>query len=113
MSDQNFVTLAGGRKVYYKEYGDSNGLPVFYFHGAPSSCYEPLLLGNEVFQKLHLRIIATNRPGIGLSDSVKERSFTDWAHDVAAVADLLGIQRFSVLGFSGGSGYVSACAAVI
>jgi pimeloyl-ACP methyl ester carboxylesterase len=113
MTDQNFITVAGGRKIYYVEYGDKDGMPVFYFHGAPSSCYEGLLIGDEVFKQHQLRIIAPNRPGIGQSDPVKERGFSDWASDVASMADALGIQKFSVLGFSGGSGYVSACASAI
>jgi pimeloyl-ACP methyl ester carboxylesterase len=37
------------------------------------------------------------------------RSFLDWPDDVTAVADQIGIDRFAVLGLSGGGGYVLAC----
>ena len=86
---------------------------MFYFHGAPSSCLEPLLIGNEVFIEYGLRIIAPNRPGIGQSDFQKRRKFNDWPDDVLSLADHLKLEKFSVLGNSGGGGYVTACAARI
>jgi len=44
-----------------------------------------------------------NRPGHGPSDFRRGRTFLDWPVAVAAVADILGIDRFAVLGASGGA----------
>ncbi|MBC8064251.1 MAG: alpha/beta hydrolase [Chlorobia bacterium] len=39
--------------------------------------------------------------------------FTDWVADVVCLADYLGLPKFSILGNSGGGGYVAVCAASI
>jgi pimeloyl-ACP methyl ester carboxylesterase len=57
-----------------------------------------------------VRLVAIDRPGFGRSDFKPGRSFLDWPDDVAAVAAQIGIDRFAVLGLSGGGGYVLACA---
>lgn len=108
-----YITLADGRRLSYMEFGKGDGMPVFYFHGAPSSCLEPLLVGEEVFCRHGLRIIAPNRPGIGHSDFQVSRKFMDWPSDVISLADHLKLENFSLLGNSGGGPYVAACAARI
>jgi pimeloyl-ACP methyl ester carboxylesterase len=107
------IPLPDGRRLAYAEYGTPVGRPVFYFHGAPSSRLEPLLVGDEVWRAQKLRVIAPDRPGIGQSDFLKKRGFSHWPADVVALADALGIDRFGVIGMSGGGGYVAACAAKI
>jgi pimeloyl-ACP methyl ester carboxylesterase len=106
------MTFPDGRKLCYAEYGDSNGLPVFYFHGSPSSRLEPAMFGDDL-KSTGLRIIAPDRPGIGLSDWQASRSFTDWTNDIVHLADHLGWPSFALLGNSGGGPYVAACAALI
>jgi pimeloyl-ACP methyl ester carboxylesterase len=56
------------------------------------------------------RIITADRPGFGFSDPRPGRTLTDWARDVAELADALGIRRFFLAGVSGGGPYVLACA---
>ena len=97
MNNSSYIILSDKRKLSFSEYGDKNGFPVFYFHGSPSSFIEPLLIGNEVFRDLGLRIIAPNRPGIGESDFQSGRQFRDWPADVCKLADELGIEKFSLL----------------
>ena len=109
----HFLALKDGRKLGYRLFGPNNGWPVFYFHGTPSSGMEAQLIENEVLEKNEIRLIAIDRPGIGMSDFQKQRNFSHWAKDVEEVANKLGINKFSVLGFSGGAGYVAACAAII
>jgi pimeloyl-ACP methyl ester carboxylesterase len=106
------MTLPDGRKLCWAEYGDPDGLPVFYFHGCPSSRLEPEMFGAEL-SSAHLRIIAPDRPGIGLSDWQASRTFKDWTKDILQLADHLGWSHFSLLGNSGGGPYVIACAALI
>ncbi len=113
MSTQSQITLPDGRKLTYAEFGQPDGAPVLYFHGAPSSRMEPLLIGDEVFRQHGLRVIAPDRPGMGGSDFQAGRGFSDWPADVVALADSLGIERFAVLGNSGGGPYVAVCAAKI
>ena len=64
----------------------------------------------ELVIKLGLRLIAVDRPGMGLSDFQLNRHFGDWPADVKELADALGLERFSVLGFSGGTPYALTCA---
>jgi len=113
MSKYQNITLADGRNLSYVEFGRTDGVPVIYFHGCPSSFIEPLLIGNEIFINHNLRIISPNRPGIGKSDYLENRGFTDWAKDVIFLANYLGLEKFALLGNSGGGGYVAACAAKI
>lgn len=103
------LTLPGGRTLGYAEYGDPKGAPIFYFHGFPGSRYEARFTG-EPANAGGARIIALDRPGIGLSDFQPGRRLTDWPEDVAAAAGALGIDRFAVAGMSGGGPYAAACA---
>lgn len=113
MNTENLVVLPDGRKLAYAEFGQPDGDPVVYFHGAPSSRLEPLLIGDEALTRLGLRVIAPDRPGMGRSDFQPGRGFSHWPSDVAALADALGLGQFAVLGNSGGGPYVAACAARI
>jgi pimeloyl-ACP methyl ester carboxylesterase len=111
--DERLLVLPGGRRLAYAEFGCADGAPVLYFHGSPSSRLEPLLVGGEHLARLGLRIIAPDRPGMGGSDYQTGRAFSDWPADVTLLADALGLDRFAVLGNSGGGPYVAACAARI
>lgn len=51
--------------------------------------------------------------GVGQSDFQPNRGFSDWVNDLVLLADALNLDKFSVLGISGGCGYVAACAAKI
>jgi pimeloyl-ACP methyl ester carboxylesterase len=102
--------LPDGRQLSFIEFGKPGGWPVFYFHGVPASCYEALLVNADEIKRFGLRIIAPDRPGVGRSAFQHDRKFTDWPKDVEALANHLNIERFAVLGNSGGSAYVLACA---
>jgi pimeloyl-ACP methyl ester carboxylesterase len=101
--DQTLV-LKDGRRLGYAEVGDPAGAPVIYCHGFPASRKESLLV-DAAAKRLRARIIAPDRPGYGLSDWKPERTLPDWPADVAELADALGVERFSVLGVSGGGPY--------
>lgn len=105
------MRLADGRNLGYNEYGPANGMPLFYFHGTPSSRVEfPLFVNEALLQSLNIRVIAPDRPGSGLSDNQPNRRITDWSKDIIALADHLKIDRFAVLGYSGGGVYAVVCA---
>jgi pimeloyl-ACP methyl ester carboxylesterase len=102
------VRIGADRRLAYCEYGDPNGKPVFYFHGTPGSRYEPAF-GDQAARTYGYRIIALDRPGIGKSPYAKGRRLLDWPQDVGAVAERLGVEKFGVIGASGGGPYALAC----
>jgi len=106
------LTLRGGRRLGYAEYGRPGGAPGFYFHGHPGSRLEPKF-ADEAATSAGVRVIALDRPGYGLSDFQPGRTILDWPRDVAEAADLLELERFAVLGASGGGPYALACAHAI
>jgi pimeloyl-ACP methyl ester carboxylesterase len=105
----NQITLSDGRRLSFAEFGDRKGKPVFYFHGFPGSRLEAKL-AHGISRESKIRFIGVDRPGYGLSDYKPERRIIDWANDVAELADALRIDRFSILGVSGGGPYAAACA---
>lgn len=60
-----------------------------------------------------VQLISYDRPGYGKSDRQMSRLVADAAADVRAIADYLDIQRFAVLGRSGGGPHALACAALL
>jgi len=113
MKTDNIISLPDGRKLAYAEFGKPDGHPVLYCHGSYSARLEPLLIGEEVFRQYGLRVIATDRPGMGESDFQPNREYTDFTKDIVFLADALGVEKFSVLAISGGSPYAAVCAAKI
>ncbi len=112
MNIESHIILPDGRILAYAEYGTPDGHPLMYFHGTPSSRLEPAVIGDETWNRLGLRVIAPDRPGMGRSDFQPNRGFSDWPKDVTALANALGLGQFAVLGNSGG-GYAAVCAAKI
>ena len=110
--EDRFLGLPDGRRLGYTEFGDPLGIPLCAFHGTPGSRFMFRLV-HETARHLGLRIIAPDRPGFGLSDYQENRTLADWADDVRALADKLGLVRFGVAGISGGGHYVAACAALL
>jgi pimeloyl-ACP methyl ester carboxylesterase len=106
------VTAPDGRKLAYLERGAESGLPVFALHGTPGSRFvrhsDPTL-----YERHGVRWIANDRPGYGLSDSHLGRSVADAPADIAANADALGLDRFAVVGASGGAPHALACGALL
>ncbi|WP_433163100.1 alpha/beta fold hydrolase [Kribbella sp. CA-247076] len=82
---------------------------MFFLHGCPDTRHAAYA-GDAAARRAGVRLIAVNRPGYGLSDACPSTHLTV-ADDVAAVADLLGIERYAVLGMSIGGPYALACAA--
>ncbi len=108
-TDQKTLQLKDGRILGYAQYGDPNGKPIFYFHGFPGSRLEASYFHETALENQY-RIIAIDRPGMGLSSPHKHRTIISWAADVEEFVNALQIERFSVIGHSGGAPYVAACA---
>lgn len=94
--------------VEYSEAG--TGDPVLYFHGTGVTgdvmlSVESPLIGDG------FRLIAPNRPGYGRTPLSPHRSAAACAGVAAALLDLLGIARVSVMGSSGGAAFAASFAA--
>jgi pimeloyl-ACP methyl ester carboxylesterase len=109
ISSDKTIQLHDGRALGYAEYGNSTGKILFYFHGHPGSRFEARFLADAAL-KAGNRLIGVDRPGMGLSTYKAGRSLLDFSDDVVELANNLKIDRFSVVGFSGGGPYVLACA---
>jgi pimeloyl-ACP methyl ester carboxylesterase len=88
------------------------GKPVFLLHGTPGSRVGPLPR-QPLLYRLGVRLITYDRPGYGESDRHEGRRVSDVASDVAVIADHLGLDRFAVVGRSGGGPHALACAALM
>lgn len=103
------TTLRDGRTLGYAEFGATGGTPLINFHGFPGSRLMSRI-GHDAAVRRNVRLIAPERPGMGLSTYQPHRRILDWPADVAQLADALGIEKFAVMGVSGGGPYVAACA---
>lgn len=112
MRENESITLPDGRKLGIAEYGDPEGKPLIYAHGWPSSRYQAAYLEVQAGER-GLRIIAPDRPGIGLSDLSPGRRFSDWPNDILSLAETLKLDQFMLLGVSGGCPYTLATAAAL
>jgi pimeloyl-ACP methyl ester carboxylesterase len=108
-SNNKTIQLHDGRTLAYAEYGSPEGRTLFYFHGHPGSRLEAGLLADHL-RLAGIRLIGIDRPGMGLSTFQSHRRIFDWPNDVVELAANLHIDRFSVVGFSGGGPYALACA---
>lgn len=107
------LSRRGGRVIAWHEYGvlENPQQTVLYCHGTPGSGYEALFL-DEAARQLGIRIIALDRPGLGASDPVDYRTVRGWVEDdLLAVVEHLGLERLSVIGFSGGGPHAMGIAA--
>lgn len=111
-NDNLSIKLKDGRQLGFAEYGDPNGQPIFYFHGLPGSRLEAGHL-HEVAVANNFRLIGLDRPGMGLSSIEPKRSILSWVADVEAFANSMGIDKFSIIGHSGGAPFVAACAYIM
>lgn len=103
------LVLEDGRDLGYGEWGASEGLPVFFFHGTPGSRILARAFHSAAEEK-GIRLIGVDRPGYGLSTFQDSRTTLDYPKDVVQLADHLAIDGFGVMGASGGGPYVLACA---
>ncbi|MFC8917202.1 alpha/beta fold hydrolase [Streptomyces sp. NPDC047821] len=106
------VRARDGRHLMVERLGDPQGRPVFLLHGTPGSRLGPAPRGMVLYQR-GMQLIAYDRPGYGGSDRLAGRSVADVAADVADIADALGLERFAVVGRSGGAPHALACAALL
>jgi pimeloyl-ACP methyl ester carboxylesterase len=110
------LKLGDGRTLHvYDTGGEESGderLVVFWHHGTPNIGAPPAPLFAAA-DRLRIRWVSYDRPGYGGSTARPGRDIASAAGDVAAVADALGIERFAVMGHSGGGPHALACGALL
>jgi len=115
------VSPGGGRVLRVYDTGPAEAgtpgardarLPVFWLHGTPMIGAPPAPLFPAAAEH-GVRWVSYDRPGYGGSSPVPDRDVASGAADVAMIADALGLDRFGVLGQSGGGPYALACAALL
>lgn len=104
------VPLEGGGTLHAYDAGPADGTVVFWHHGTPNlgTPPEPLF---ETSDRLGIRWVSYDRPAYGGSTPVPGRTIGSAAGYTAAVVDHLGIERFAVMGHSGGGPHALACGA--
>ncbi|GIF65317.1 alpha/beta hydrolase [Asanoa ishikariensis] len=106
------IPTRDGREVSVEISGAETGVTVFLMHGTPGSRLGPKLRPSFLHQ-LGVRLVCYDRPGYGESSRHIGRFVADAARDVERIADRLGVERFSVVGRSGGGPHALATAAIL
>ena len=106
------IRTQDGRRLAVEEHGDPDGTPVLLLHDTPG-CRSGVVPEDVVATHPAARFISYDRPGYGDSDRLPGRRVADTARDMADLADALALDRFSVLGRSGGAPHALACAALL
>ncbi len=105
------IRLRDGRMIAYAEWGRADGPVVIFIHGTPHSrIWCPNMGATEA---VGVRLITVDRPGFGRSDVDPDLTLCGWPDNLGQLADALGIERFAIVGWSGGGVYAAACAAKI
>jgi pimeloyl-ACP methyl ester carboxylesterase len=106
------VVTSDSRTIAFLDGGDPSGYPVIGLHGTPG-CRLSRWPDDSLYACAGVRYITTDRAGYGRSSRNHGRSVADEAADVRLVADALGLERFSIVGGSGGGPHALACAAFL
>lgn len=108
--DERTIRVAADRVLGVAEFGPADGKAVFWFHGTPGGRRQVPPAARRAAVEYGVRLIGVERPGTGGSTGHLYADIRAFADDVEALADALDIDRFGVIGLSGGGPYVLACA---
>jgi pimeloyl-ACP methyl ester carboxylesterase len=108
----HIIKTKDGRKLYYTEAGQADGIPVLVFTGTPMSriLYQGWV---DDARSKGLRLICYDRPGYGGSTPKPGRTVASAAEDASDLAKALGLKKLLVWGISGGGPHSIACAALL
>ncbi len=103
------IRLQDGRAVKLRVLGAEDGVPVMALHGTPGSRLK-FDGAHEAARTCGVRIIAVDRWGYGGTDAPVRPALANYGDDLAEVADALGIERFGLIGISGGGPFAAMAA---
>ena len=95
------LRLADGRTLCAYDTGGAEAPALVWHHGSPQSG-APLTPLVEAATRRGIRLVSYGRPSYGGSTPQPGRDVASAAGDVAQLADALGLDRFAVMGASGG-----------
>ncbi|MDL2259857.1 alpha/beta hydrolase [Deltaproteobacteria bacterium OttesenSCG-928-K17] len=104
---KHFANKAGRDLIYIDE-GEKDWRAVVFCGGSGTSVqafYMTEFL-RTLRLDLKLRVISLGRNGFGMTEFVPGQNFQDYASDVKELLDHLGVEKFAVVGISGGGPYV-------
>jgi pimeloyl-ACP methyl ester carboxylesterase len=107
--EDGVVGLPDGRRLGFAVWGMPDGVPVLLVGTSPGS--RLLCPDGPATAAAGVRLVTVDRPGYGHSDPKDDPTMTGWAADAGALADHLGLDRFAVVGWSGGGQFALAVAA--
>ena len=115
MLTERDLKLSDGRTLHDYDTGADGAddrLAIFWHHGTPNigAPPEPLFPAAE---EHGMRWLSYDRPGYGGSTPHPGRNVASAAADASSFADALGIERFAVMGHSGGGPHALACGALL
>ena len=107
------IAVGEGRQISFAEFGNPQGRAVFWLHGTPGARRQIPTEARTFAARKNIRLIGIDRPGIGSSTPYQYENVLGFTDDLRTVADTLGINRFAVIGLSGGGPYTLAAAAAM
>jgi pimeloyl-ACP methyl ester carboxylesterase len=107
------IAVAEDRQIGFAEFGDPQGRTIFWLHGTPGARRQIPTEARIYAERQSIRLIGIDRPGIGASTPHQYDNVLAFADDLRVMADTLGIDKFAVVGLSGGGPYALACAAAM
>jgi pimeloyl-ACP methyl ester carboxylesterase len=115
MAVKRDLQLTDGRRLVVHDAGSSGAsdeLNLIWHHGSPQTgaLLDPLLASATA---RNVRLISYARPSYGGSSPNRGRDVASAAADVARIVDALDVDRFAVMGASGGGPHALACAALL
>jgi pimeloyl-ACP methyl ester carboxylesterase len=107
--------LPNGRTVHFADTGETGWRPVLFIGGTGTSARAFEMTGflQTLRRQLKLRLITVERNGFGDTPYTPGWGYRDYADEVRAVLDHLGVDRFVGLGISGGGPYLAQVAAAM
>ena len=107
------VSLPDRRILAYAEYGPANGAPVLFIPGAASG--RLMTVGGEALEKLNVRLVSVDRPGIGRSTGHPAKSLESVGRDLRTLVNHLGLSVIPAIANSQGApfGLGAAAAGVV
>lgn len=107
------IAVGEGRQISFAEFGNPQGRAVFWLHGTPGARRQIPTEARTFAARKNIRLIGIDRPGIGSSTPYQYENVLGFTDDLRTVANTLGINRFAVIGLSGGGPYTLAAAAAM
>lgn len=106
------VPAADGSTLTVRDWGEQGQPAIIFHHGLPAGGLK-VPGGWEAIAELPCRVITFDRPGFSSTIPHPGRTVASAASWSEAIADALSLDRFAVMGTSGGGPYAAAAAALL